>query len=330
MYRVIILLSLILTVRFLLFYSSPQESKIEKSFSKESTIFFQIREKIDNNFNKNLNSEHAALLLGIVFGNNDLSAESFETFRKTGVLHVVAASGMNVSMLVSFLLAILLVMFRRQQALFICAFAILIYTGLASFQPSIVRAALMSGFALAAGVVGRQNTSLLALFFAGFVMLFWDPIIIENIGFQLSFLATIGIILFAPVFNKLGFQSPFFEDFKTSIAAQMATMPLILFLFGKVSAISVIVNLLVLWTIPPLMILGFLASAFSLISPFLSLPFHWLAIPLLSYFYWITGFFLYFAPEISLEHIPWAIIVGYYLIAMSGVLVIYKKLKISA
>ena len=262
--------------------------------------------------------------MGIVFGEKNLDKESNEAFKNTGVLHVVAASGMNVSMLVSFLLVTFVIFLRRQHALILTFLAILFYTALADFQPSIVRAAIMSGFALAAGLVGRQNTSLLAL-----VMVFWDPEIITSVGFILSFAATAGIILLDPVLKKK-IKSDLLEDFRTTIAAQLATTPIILFFFGTYSAISIPTNFLVLWTVPPLMALGGVGALLGLITPILSAPFVLLCLPLLLYFRAVVEYFAMASSPVEIKSIPWTLVAGYYLILLALIVLLRKRLKIAS
>src|SRR3989338_8937722 len=238
MFRILIILSLLLSVRALLFYS--QDQTFSNNQELRLPVIFETKEKIADTFNKILPSEESALLLGIVFGDKgNFDRGYFEAIRRTGVLHVIAASGMNVTMVAGLIFA---------------SFAIVLYSALADFEESIVRAGIMAILAYGAGLFGRQNTSLFALFIAIFLMVFFDPRILIKAGFQLSVAATLGIILLDPVFKKLG-KNIFFEDLRTTLSAQIATVPILLFYFSTYSPISIIANLLILWVVPPLMIL---------------------------------------------------------------------------
>ena len=321
--KFILLLLILLGVRLLIFIVFPPPVIIQKNPIRETTIFTQIKDHIRQVYSQNLSGQQSALLMGIVFGDKGVDRESLKTYQQTGVLHVIAASGMNVSMLTSFLLAGLLVFFRRQQALILTFFAIIFYTALADFQPSIVRAAIMAGAALGAGVLGRQNTSLLALFFAAFAMVFWDPAVLVSISFILSFAATLGIILLDPLFKNF-LKGEIFEDFRTTLAAQIATTPIILFFFGTYSPASVPVNFLVLWTVPPLMLLGGIAAILSFI-PILAAPFVLLCLPLLDYFNGVVDFFARYSVQINLKTIPWTAVFGYYLISLALIIWLRKK-----
>lgn len=326
MKKFIAFLCLLLALRLLIFYAfPPRVENISKSPLRETRIFTQIKEHIRDVYSENLSGPNAALLMGIVFGSKDLDKSSNKKFISTGVLHVVAASGMNVSMLTSFLLAFLLLFLKRQYALIITAATVLFYTALADFQPSIIRAAIMALLAIGAGVLGRQNTSLLALFFAAFAMVFWDPEVLVSISFILSFTATLGIILLDPIMKQGIFRSSLFEDFRTTLSAQIATTPILLFFFGTYSPISILVNFLVLWTVPPLMILGMIAAVLSFITPILAVPFVYLSLPLLSYFWMIVDHFTRFSVPLKVQTVPWPLVIGYYLITLGVIVWVNKR-----
>ena len=316
MFRFIFFLLILLGFRLLLFYLFPPKNEtLPKNVLRETSVFSNIKENTRHEYLKYLTIEQADLLMGIVFG-EDVSQKAKKKFIVTGVMHVVAASGMNVSMLAAVCLAVLATFLRRQYALIVTIFTIIFYSGLADFQPSIVRAAIMAIFALGAQVLGRQNTSIYALLLAAFVMIFFDPTIITSVSFLLSFFATLGIIIFDPVLNSGFFKSSVFDDFRTTTAAQIATTPLLFYFFGTYSAISILVNLLVLWTIPPLMLLGMFAAVFGFILPYVSSLFIYLAGPLLAYFIFVVEKMSYAPGSIELK-IPIATTIGYYLLLAS-------------
>jgi competence protein ComEC len=187
----------------------------------------------------------------------------------------------------------------------------------------------MGVLALSAGLAGRQNTSLFALFLAATVMVLFDPSIISSISFMLSFSATLGIILLDPLL-KLVLKKSYFEDFRTTLSAQIATTPILLFFFGTYSLISIPANFLVLWTVPPLMALGFVSALFSILSPLFGGFFAVLSMPLLAYFLAITDFLSRFDIGFELKELPWALIAGYYLILLAAIIRLHKSVKIKA
>lgn len=321
MLRFIIILIVITLLRVFAFYflDLKYSPKIDLNFN----FAFELKNNVRQIYGRTLSPDQADLLYGIVFGESKKTSYQ-KKYVTTGVLHVVAASGMNVSMLTAFFMSTLIIFFKRQHALVICSLFILFYAVLASFQPSIVRASIMAMFAIGAGILGRQNTSLIALLFTAFVMIFWDPVVLTSVSFILSFAATLGIILLEPLFKKGIFKKDIFEDFRTSISAQLATTPILLFFFGIFSPISLIVNFLVLWTIPPLMVLGGAGAFLALFSSFLALPLIYLCMPLLYYFNLMVDIFAK-ASSFELKDTPWTIVLGYYSILFAVILFQYRK-----
>jgi hypothetical protein len=115
------------------------------------------------------------------------------------------------------------------------------------------------------------------------------------------------------------------DDFKTTTAAQLATIPILFINFSSYSVFSVAVNILILWTIPPLMVLGGLASLFALIVPVLSAPFLYLSLPLLWYLVTVVEFSASIIPVISFENFSFPFAIIYYLVL--GLIVFRLKKK---
>ncbi|HVZ12005.1 MAG TPA: ComEC/Rec2 family competence protein [Patescibacteria group bacterium] len=312
MIRFFLILLLLLSLRLYFYHPSAQSAGIVTSEKPAPSIFTEMKSHIRQVYGEYLGGQDADLLMGIVFGDKTLDKTAMKNFQKTGVLHIIAASGMNISMATSFVLGFLILFLRRQHALVATILVIFFYAALADFQASIMRAAIMGTVALGAGIVGRQNTSLIALLFTAFVMIFYDPSVITSISFILSFTATAGIILFDPIMKRV-MKSDFFEDFRTTISAQIATTPILLLFFGSYSVISIVTNFLVLWTVPPLMVLGGIAAILSPI-PVLAAPLVYLCLPLLSYFFLVIDYFAKHSQMVELKTVPWTLVAGYYLI----------------
>lgn len=276
-----------------------------------------IRQKIISFFNKNLSPNQAGLILGIVFGIKEgIPKDFFNDLRQVGVLHVIAASGMNVTMTAGFLSSIFFLFLQRQAALIVTIFGILFYALLAGLEPSIVRASIMGIVVFIAQILGRQSWPALALFLTGYVMLLSDPSLIFDIGFQLSFLATFGLLYLKPMFDH-----PFLDSFQTTIVAQAATLPVIIVNFGTYSLWSVLVNGLVLWTVPFLMVLGGISSVLSFVIDPIARLILMLSLPILIYFEMFIKFFSSLGGIIKITELNWGIIIGYYLIAGGLILV---------
>lgn len=204
----------------------------------------------------------AGMLLG---GSENLSWETKEAYRRVGLLHIVAASGYNVSLIAGWILSVGLIWLSRRWALGLTILGVVIYMGIAGWQPSIIRAGIMSILAMVGLILGRERDAKWLLIITGTVMLAWNPKLISDIGFQLSFAATFGILMFlgTPPSNpspNLGegrkgrsIFSALAADLKTTLAAQSMTTPLILHHFGNLSVISPLVNAVLLWTVPLIM-----------------------------------------------------------------------------
>src|SRR3989344_4981721 len=143
---------------------------------------------------------YATLLLGIVFGIKGTFPASFdESLRLSGVYHVVAASGMNITMTASFLAGVLGFFLSRRKALFLVIVGIMVYAAMAGFSASIVRASIMGGLVAFSQILGKQYIGWYGVILAAFVMLFVDPSLIFDTGFQLSFAATLGLLYIRPL-----------------------------------------------------------------------------------------------------------------------------------
>jgi len=261
-------------------YSIVNYPKIQKIGNLSNLGFLYVfREKLETIINNSLPEPHASLLAGILFGMERNFDPGFYTkLRNVGILHVIVASGYNISVVLGavFVLAYLL---GRKLTMVLAIITIVIYSMLTGLQPPIIRAALMAGGGLLAETFGRQRSGLLWLFLAGYLMLIWNPLWIQSVSFQLSFLATLAVIVIKPQLDKVlvwlinemqakwftkQYATPpkkgqellknfFAEALVITIAVQILTMPVILWNFKQVALISFLVNPLILWTIPLIM-----------------------------------------------------------------------------
>lgn len=281
----------------------------------------RVRSVVTRDFHHYLGNDEAALLLGIVFGiKENMSQILYTGFKNTGVLHVIAASGENVSIVSGFLLVLFGHFMRRKYAIILTILAIGYYAVLSGLDPSIVRASIMGMFAFGALFFGRQYYGLFSLLIVAWIMLMINPLQVTDVGFLLSFSSTFGIITIYPLLSKLGvFQLPLLDDVSTTLAAQIASIPVMLYFFSTYSIISVLVNMLVLWTVPILMMLGGVAALIFFV-PILSGLLLYLAYPLLLYFEKVTLFFSSFPLSLNLITVPIAIIIGYYCLLTAVIL----------
>lgn len=291
-----------------------------------STAF--IRNRVWEVFERTVPRSEAGLLYGIVFGGTQgFSSDLRESFRNTGVLHVVAASGMNVTLVSGFLFAVASRILKRRVAIIISILGIFYYALLAGFEPSIIRASLMASIAFTAAMLGRQSYSALALFLTGFVMLMISPRNVMDIGFLLSFSSTLGIIMVKPLLDSLALSKKtkgFSDDVTTTISAQIGSLPFMGAFFSSYSIISLIVNALVLWTIPLLMILGGIATVCAIVMPFITFIPLYIALPMLWYFEKMVMVFSGI-PLLQFGNVPKVMWIGYYLVIFAFILKLQKK-----
>ena len=250
---------------------------------------YEVRQRIINNFRSALPEPHAALVSGIVLGSKaHMPGEFWEKLKLTGTAHVVVASGMNVTFVTSFLLNSLVHFINRRKAIFIALSGAWVYVVLSGFDAPLVRAAIMGSIAFGAQGLGRINIAIKALFGSAALMLIAMPEWIYDLGFILSFVATLSLILFESKVSKLLQKIPFFfkKDLATTIAAQIGVAPILFITFGNFNLFSPIINSLILFTIPPIMIIGAVAALVGLLLPFLGQLVVMLALP---FTYWFVG-----------------------------------------
>lgn len=261
---------------------------------KRGDLFYNFREKLVLFYQKTLPEPHSSLVAGMVLGSKSSLPYSFwEKLKKTGTAHVVVASGMNVTLIAGFLLSFFLIFLKRRYALMFSTFGIWFYAFLSGFDAPIIRASIMGTLAFVALILGRMNLALRALLISFSAMLIFNPYYLFDVGFILSFAATLSLILFGKkVDSFLKFIPKFLrEGFSTSLAAQILVAPILYFTFGYFSIYSPLVNGLVLWTVPYITIFGMIAGIFSFFFPFLAKLFLFLSYPLTFWFVSIVEIF---------------------------------------
>ena len=208
---------------------------------------WQIRQRIVEAQIQGIGQEKGTLLSSITLGRQavNLPAKITDLFIKTGLAHILAASGFHVAILLGFVLTITRNLSPKKQ--FIIAITILIIYGtLTGLQPSVLRAILMGIGALIGLLYNRQVNSLGSLLLAATILLLWQPLWIWDLGFQLSFLATLGLIITVPLLkNKIDyFPNLIAEPIAISLAATLWTMPLLMFTFNSIALYSIPINII--------------------------------------------------------------------------------------
>lgn len=234
----------------------------------------RIRMTVEETLRQALPEPEAGLALGLTLGGNDyLSREMKDIFARTGLSHIVAVSGFNMTVLVQFALVVgLLSGLWRRHALLVSAVLIVLFLLLIGAPASALRAALMTGAAFLAYFFGRLPTSTNALLLAAALMLSFNPLLLRfDVGFQLSFLATLALIVGGPLIETL---LPLGTWWGKALAIplytfiiELFTFPVLFGTFGQASLIAPLTNFLVLPLVPVAMILALLSLPILFLAP---------------------------------------------------------------
>lgn len=250
--------------------------------------FVRIRKKFTEEAQHFLPSEEAALLTGILYGEHLFSPVTQKTFRRAGLMHIVAVSGANISVIILVLSRLILRLGCSRR----CAWTVLT-VGIALFvlfvtpAASVVRAAIMGILGGLAPLVGRLARSTRLLLVAGILFVFWQPsALLLDAGFVLSFLAMLGLIILGPMMDE---EIPAFvprflrETVVSTFAATLMTAPYLAWSFHSLSLLGLVSNLFIVPLVPWIMLFGAVALGF---------PVHaWIFLPvrgLLSLLLWLA------------------------------------------
>lgn len=230
----------------------------------------EIRERAAGALGSGMPAREAELARGFVLGEDDrLDRGTVEDFRRSGLSHLLAVSGQNVALLALLAMPLLAALGLTLRARLVWAIGLIaVYVPLAGAGPSIQRAAVMGALSLLATLGGRRTSRLYALVVAAIVTLAVEPRIATDTGWQLSFSAVLGILLLgAPLRRAIAarigdgrWRLALAEGAAMTLAATLATAPLIAFHFGSISATTLVANLLALPAVAPAMWLGMLAA----------------------------------------------------------------------
>lgn len=221
----------------------------------------------------NISEPAAGLGEGLLLGVKQALGEDLESaFRETGIIHIVVLSGYNIMLVVIFVMYMLSYVLPSRPRVIVGIIAIISFALLVGLSATVVRASIMASLLLIMQVTGRQYLVLRGLMLAGLVMLLINPyLLVYDVGFQLSFMATLGLILISPHLERWLYKVPEWFGARTfltaTISTQIAVLPLLLYQIGEFSVVAVIVNVLVLPMVPVAMLLTFLTGLVSFIFP---------------------------------------------------------------
>jgi competence protein ComEC len=297
---------------------------------------YSLRNQLSNSLSQALPGPQASLAQGILLGlRGDISSSMMEAFSRTGTAHLLAISGINLTIVMGILLSAGIWLFGRRRFTYIwLALGIIwLYAFVTGMKAPVVRATIMGSMLLLGEYLGRQRSAATALSFAAAIMVGIDPAILWDASFQLSFLAMAGLVIIAPPVQTLSRQATanvfstegtaaavcnFITDsFAITLAAIIATWPVVTYNFNIFSLVGLPATFFALLAMPGIIITAALTSIAGLFAPLLAKVFGYVSWLFLTYFALVVKIFdkLPFA-SVKLDNIQaWQVWLYYVLLA---------------
>jgi competence protein ComEC len=313
---------------------------------KPLTWIYSLRNRLSQSLSLALPEPQASLAQGILLGlRGNIPYSLQEAFSRTGTAHLLAISGLHLSIIIGILLSAGIWLFGRRYSIYIwlALIAIWLYALGTGMNPPVVRGAVMGSMFLIAEYLGRQRSASTALAFAAAVMVGIEPQVLWDASFQLSFLAMTGLIFLAPFFQSwarkgitaavgkegtVASLGNFIADsFAITLAAILATWPVIAYYFDVVSFVSLPATFFALLALPGIIITSALVAGAGLWAPFLAQALGWIAWLFLSYFILVIQAFdalPFSSVKLSIIHI-WQIWIYYAFLAAIMAAINYRK-----
>ena len=285
----------------------------------------------------------ASLAAGILLGVESGIPEKVKlAFQETGTTHIIAISGFNITIVAGMFAILFGRLLGPRRGAAAAVIGISVYTLLVGADPPVVRAAIMGGLSLFARQVGRRQHGLNSLAFTAAVMLAFNPLLFWDAGFQLSFAATLGLIIYAepwtdvlqnllgkrlPIQTSRKLSGPISEYFLLTLAAQLTTLPILLYHFQRISWVSLPANLLILPAQPAIMILGGIAVLLGVFFAPLGQLCAYLVWPFVAYTIRVVEWIASFDQVQTIGQVSVYFVLGYYLILFLLTFLDFSKIK---
>jgi competence protein ComEC len=312
------------------YMSFPQIKLIEKN---QGNIFMSkilsFKKRMNNEIEKQLTLDKEAILEATILGNTmKMSDDLKQKLSVSGLSHAIAISGAHIVLFAGIILELLfLIGLWKREAFIVSILFIFFYVIFVGAPASALRAGFMIGLIYFAQILGRDISNLRVLFIVGFVILLNNPLLLKyDLGFQLSFLATLGIIVLGPILNYwLGFINYKWlrEITAMTISAQVFVLPVLVLNFGYFSIVSLISNILVFWVLPIIMILGILFPLLGLVSSFLA----YIVSMVLSIFLWYLIIVIDYSAKVPFAKLEMPILLFFILYIPLVLFVLFQKRK---
>jgi competence protein ComEC len=264
--------------------------------SKIKSALFSVKGKFLEKMNSAIYAPENQLMGGLILGErSSFSQELRQDFIDTGTIHIVALSGYNITIVAEWFMK-LFAFLPKNLGIGMGIFAVILFILMTGGSSTAVRAGIMATLALVARATGRTADAGRALMLAGVFMIFFNPfVLVYDVSFQLSFIATVAVIFLAPKVEKyflwitprLGLR----DIVAVTCAVYVFVLPFVLYKMGTLSLVALPANILILPFIPFTMLLGFLTSFLGLISHVLAVPFGFISYLMLHYELGVIDFF---------------------------------------
>jgi len=245
--------------------------------SKLKSVLYKIRWAFMKNINKVIPMPESDLANGLILGaRGGFDSDTKQEFINTGTIHIIALSGYNVSIVAENVMKVFSLIFSQVVSITFGIIVILLFIIMTGASSTVIRAGIMATIMLLGKMTGRNYLAGRALVIAGLLMVANDPRVLVDMSFQLSFLATGGVLFVTPKvmnwFKFLPIRYKIRETMATTMAATIAVLPILLNLTGILSLVSLPANILILLFIPTAMLLIFITGMVGFISPILAIP----------------------------------------------------------
>ena len=293
--------------------------RLDFYYSEILVLKNKLRESIYNVLSPPQSSLLGAMILG---DKSRISQEWKEKLNRVGIRHITAISGMHITILVGILMwGLVYIGMKRAKAFYLALLFLIFYILMIGAPSSAVRAGVMGGLLLLALKEGRLSQSWRVIIFAATVMLAISPKLLRfDVGFQLSFFAVIGIVFLSPYFmEKLKFIPKWLDSIKgvivMTLAAQIFTLPILIYNFGQISLVAPIANFLIVPILPYILVFGFLTGFIGMAYQYFGIIFSFPAWLLLAYIVKLVNLFSGLKiSAVTLNNVHWAWLILSYLI----------------
>lgn len=213
-------------------------------------LCYRLNTAATENIQRNVPGQEGALVAAIMLDQKRALQQdrTYDDFKNSGTAHILTVSGSNIAILIMLVGLVLSRFFRKRTVLVLTLAVLVFYVLVVGPSPPVLRAGLMGALSIGGYLLGREYIGLLGLAVSAFIMTLWQPTALMDISFQLTFVATLGLIVFARPWQARTKNWPLLiqEGLIVTVAAELMVLPLVAFYFHQISLVSILANLMVI------------------------------------------------------------------------------------